>query len=99
MSEERRAAPAPNAAELGAVAPDVEGDVSPTRPGTRDSSPAARRRGRMTLRIPDDEIARPETADPPPVRGMSRPAPASAPALEALESAPSFEAPEPPAVA
>jgi SAM-dependent methyltransferase len=98
MSDERRVAPAPTAAEAAAVAPDLDGDAPPPRPGARDSSPAARRRGRMTLRIPDDEVARPETADPPPVRGLSRPAPASGPSLDALESAPPFEIPEPPIV-
>ena len=98
MSEERRVAPAPNAAEVAAVAPDLDGDAPPPRPGARDSSPAARRRGRMTLRIPDDEVARPDTADPPPVRALSRPAPASGPSLDALEFAPAFETPEPPVV-
>jgi SAM-dependent methyltransferase len=78
MSEERRAAPAPNAVEAGAAdAADLDGDGLPARPGARDSTPAARRRGRMTLRIPDDEVARPttESAPPPPVRSLSRPAP------------------------
>ncbi len=102
MSEERRAAPAPNAAEVGAVAPDLDGDAPPIRVGARDSSPAARRRGRMTLRIPDDEVARPQgdTGDPPAVHGLSRRPPASGPALEALSSAPAFfETSEPPVVA
>jgi ubiquinone/menaquinone biosynthesis C-methylase UbiE len=76
MSEERRAAPAPNAVEAGAAeAADLDGDGLPPRPGPRDSTPAARRRGRMTLRIPDDEVARPttESGPPPPVRSLSRP--------------------------
>ena len=80
MSEERRAAPAPNGVEAGAAEPtDLDADGAAPRPGARDSSPAARRRGRMTLRIPDDEVARPtgESAAPPPVRALSRPAPAS----------------------
>jgi SAM-dependent methyltransferase len=90
MSEERRAAPLPHAvAEAAAVTSDLDGQAAvPPRPAARDSSPA-RRRGRMTLRIPDDEVSRPqgETADPPPVRaiaGTPIPAPMS---------------PEPPAVA
>ncbi len=79
MSEERRAAPAPNGVEAGAAeAADLDADVPLARPGARDSSPAARRRGRMTLRIPDDEVARPttESVTPPPMRALSRPAPA-----------------------
>ena len=78
MSEERRAAPAPNGLEAGAAeAADLDADGLSARPGARDSSPAARRRGRMTLRIPDDEVVRPttESAPPPPVRALSRPAP------------------------
>jgi SAM-dependent methyltransferase len=75
MSEERRAAPAPDVVEVAAAeASDLDGEGSPTRPGARDSSPAVRRRGRMTLRIPDDEVARPESAPPPPVRALSQPA-------------------------
>ena len=80
MSEERRAAPAPNGAEAGAVeAADPDADGLSERPAARDSSPAARRRGRMTLRIPDDEVVRPttESGAPPPVRALSRPAPAN----------------------
>jgi SAM-dependent methyltransferase len=77
MSEERRAAPAPSTAEAAAEVPDLDGEGTPLVPGARDSSPAARRRVRMTLRIPDDEVARPTTdsASPPPVRALSRPAP------------------------
>jgi SAM-dependent methyltransferase len=93
MSEERRAAPGPRTAEA-SVAPEmgraavedpVAGeDSSAVRPSTRDSSsPVARRRGRMTLRIPDDEVARPETGDPPPVRRVSS-APTPEPAAVAL---------------
>jgi SAM-dependent methyltransferase len=77
MSEERRAAPAPSTVEAAAEPPDLDGEAAPHRPGARDSSPAARRRARMTLRIPDDEVARPESAPPPPVRTLSRPAPAA----------------------
>jgi SAM-dependent methyltransferase len=85
MSEERHAAPAPSVVDATAAeTSDLDGDGSPLRPGARDSSPAARRRVRMTLRIPDDEVARPESAPPPPVRTLSRPVPAS---------------PEPPSVA
>ena len=80
MSEERRAAPAPTAADAVAVeTADLDADGSPLRPGARDSSPAARRRVRMTLRIPDDEVARPESAPPPPVRTLSRPVPPPSP--------------------
>jgi SAM-dependent methyltransferase len=79
MSEERRAAPAPTAVDAAAAeTADLDGDASAIRPGARDSSPAARRRVRMTLRIPDDEVARPESAPPPPVRTLSRPVPAPA---------------------
>jgi SAM-dependent methyltransferase len=73
MSEERREVPAPKALEsvAGALAadpgtregavpsPSPLGDSEPPRPGGHDSSPAGRRRGRTTLRIPDDEIVRP----------------------------------------
>jgi SAM-dependent methyltransferase len=40
----------------------VRADIS----APRDLSPAARRRGRMTLRIPDDEVSRPRTDSDPP---------------------------------
>jgi SAM-dependent methyltransferase len=75
MSEERRAAPAPSKVEAAVEAPDLDGEGAPARPGKRDSSPAARRRARMALRIPDDEVARPTTdsTPPPPVRALSRP--------------------------
>jgi SAM-dependent methyltransferase len=94
MSEERRAAPVPLAgAEVAAVPSDLDGNgqAAPPRPGPRDSSPA-RRRGRMTLRIPDDEVSRPQgdSADPPPVRAMANSAPASmspAPSAVARERA------------
>jgi SAM-dependent methyltransferase len=81
MSEERRAAPAPNAVDVAAVVPDIDGDASPVRPPARDSSPAGRRRGRMTLRIPDDEVSRPngDSAEPPPARAMARAVPATPP--------------------
>ncbi len=71
MTEERRAAPAPNAVD--ASAPELDGSA-PQR-AVRDSSPARRPRGRMTLRIPDDEVVRPQgdTGDPGPVRALSRP--------------------------
>jgi SAM-dependent methyltransferase len=92
MSEERRAAPAPNAVDVAAAGPDIDGETPPPRPGARDSSPAARRRGRMTLRIPDDEVARPlgvETVEPPPVR-------AELPPVRVVpRPTPSIPAPEP----
>ena len=56
--------------------------LAPPRRGRaqRDSSPRARRRGRMTLRIPDDEVARPQLPNdalresaPPPRRRPRRP--------------------------
>jgi SAM-dependent methyltransferase len=97
MSEERRAAPAPSLAEAGAFAPElgrsvaedassIDGDSSAPRAVARDSSPAGRRRGRMTLRIPDDEVARPQvdTAEPPSVRMVSRPPPTPEPQAVAL---------------
>src|ERR1019366_1769946 len=97
MSEERRAAPGPSTAEASVVEPElarpivddvssIDGEASPVRAAARDSSPAARRRGRMTLRIPDDEVARPqvESAAPPSVRMVSLPPPTPEPAACAL---------------
>ena len=97
MSEERRAAPGPSTAEASVVEPElarpivddvssIDGDASAVRAAARDSSPAARRRGRMTLRIPDDEVARPqvESAAPPSVRMVSLPPPTPEPAAVAL---------------
>jgi SAM-dependent methyltransferase len=89
MSEERRAAPVPLAGvEVAAVPSDLDGNgqAASPRPGPRDSSPA-RRRGRMTLRIPDDEVSRPQgdTADPPPVRAVANSA--SPPAISPGPSA------------
>jgi SAM-dependent methyltransferase len=94
MSEERRAAP--GTAEASVVAPDlvgpvgddvssIDGDTSAVRAAARDSSPA-RRRGRMTLRIPDDEVARPqfESTEPPSVRAVPRPAPTPEPTAAVL---------------
>jgi SAM-dependent methyltransferase len=52
-------------------APAQDGEAGPARPG---SSPAARRRGRVGLRIPDDEITRPQ---PPVVEPRAAPEPAS----------------------
>ena len=68
---------APSAADGGAAGEASADSVTsgiPAEPeararASRDSSPAARRRGRMTLRIPDDEVSRPETtsrSDAPP---------------------------------
>jgi len=50
----------------------------PSRTGARDT---ARRRGRMTLRIPDDEVSRPEreSAPPPSVQPPAAPAPPAPP--------------------
>jgi SAM-dependent methyltransferase len=48
--------------------PQAQGDSDPpppSRSGSRDSSPSTRRRGRGTLRIPDDEVARPQAVTPP----------------------------------
>jgi SAM-dependent methyltransferase len=65
MSEERRVAPAPLAPDL-ASSSAAEGKVSPSVKPERVSSvpppgepTMARRRSRMSLRIPDDEVARP----------------------------------------
>ncbi len=45
----------------------------------RDTTPVGRRRGRMTLRIPDDEVSRPQTDTDVPPRASARPAPTSSP--------------------
>lgn len=73
MSEDRRDSDAPfegmPAARLPSVVPpaqEPDGEAAPARPG---SSPAARRRGRVGLRIPDDEITRPT---PPVVESAGR---------------------------
>jgi SAM-dependent methyltransferase len=101
MSEERRAAAVPNLNDVGEIASEagaglappaapggapIDGEGRAVRPGARDSSPAARRRGRMTLRIPDDEVARPLESDLPP-RVASIPAP-SAPGAQAVTVTP-----------
>jgi len=80
MSEDRReviastidpdgpgdAVPAARPPSVTPVAPPQDGEAAPPRPG---SSPAARRRGRVGLRIPDDEITRPQ---PPVVESATR---------------------------
>jgi SAM-dependent methyltransferase len=75
MSEERRAAPIPHevaeagAGPLASTRPADDGsqpdDTGESRPA-RDSTAAVRRRGRMALRIPDDEVARPQSIPPEP---------------------------------
>jgi SAM-dependent methyltransferase len=74
MSEERRAAPLPQEVVDGG------GSLAPGRPpeggspaddtgesrATRDSTAGVRRRGRLALRIPDDEVARPQSIPPEP---------------------------------
>jgi len=95
MSEERRVAPGPSAVDAASTAqsmsskadgtpssPPVDGSAARTR--LRDASTAARKRNR-TLRIPDDEITRPQTL---PSREAARPP--SSPA----ESTPPSEPPE-----
>ena len=70
---------APPAAGDGAA---LDADGQPIRgaaPGARDSSPVARRRGRMTLRIPDDEVSRPDTDPPPAVATYPAPPPSLPP--------------------
>jgi SAM-dependent methyltransferase len=104
MSEERRAAPAPDATvpDLGpssstsevAAPSDSDADKSDARRAQRDSSPAARRRARMTLRIPDDEVARPTqavTSEPPPATQTKKSVPP--PAAQIAKSVPPPAAP------
>lgn len=113
MSEERRAAPAPSDATVPDLGPSSstsevaapatsDADKSDARRAQRDSSASARRRGRMTLRIPDDEVARPKTvatSEPPPAVQGARSAPPPAAAAPVAPVAPSpAAAPEPPAV-
>jgi SAM-dependent methyltransferase len=68
MSEDRRAAPIPHqvadagGASDGASRPDDTGESR----AARDSTAAVRRRGRMALRIPDDEVSRPQSIPPEP---------------------------------
>ena len=99
MTEERRAAPAPDATvpDLGPSSSTSEvaspktsdADQSDARRAQRDSSASARRRAR-TLRIPDDEVARPTqaavTSEPPPAVQPVRSAPP--PAAPVAKSAP-----------
>lgn len=78
------AAPAPSTPG----APTSDADKSDTRRAQRDSSASARRRAR-TLRIPDDEVARPQaaTSEPPPaVQSVPPPAmqPVQAPAVHSV---------------
>jgi len=120
MSEERRAAPAPDATvpDLGPSSSTSEvaspktpdADQSDARRAQRDSSASARRRAR-TLRIPDDEVARPTqsvvTSEPPPAVQPVKSAPPPAapvvaksappPAAPVVKSVPP-PAPEPPPV-
>jgi len=75
MTEERRAAPIPQevpetgAAPLPSVRPPdgvSRADETGESRASRDSTAAVRRRGRMALRIPDDEVARPLSIPPEP---------------------------------
>jgi len=78
MSDQRRVGPAPESFEAGAAAAEVHVPASanpdsgrtPLPPG----DPGARRRARLTLRIPDDEVVRPPSieADPPLVETARR---------------------------
>jgi SAM-dependent methyltransferase len=104
MSEERRAAPAPDATvpDMGpasstsevAASKTSDADQSDARRAQRDSSASARRRAR-TLRIPDDEVARPTqaaaTSEPPPAVQPAKSAPP--PAAPVARSAPPPAAP------
>ena len=54
--------------------------------GARDLSPAARRRGRMTLRIPDDEVSRPRADSDPPGTVAHRPLTPSEPPASRRDS-------------
>jgi SAM-dependent methyltransferase len=97
MSEERRAAPIPHevaeagAGPLASTRPADDGsqpdDTGESRPA-RDSTAAVRRRGRMALRIPDDEVARPQSIPPEPPSSTRavpvEPSPLPAEALPAL---------------
>jgi len=115
MSEDRRVAPVPkpldssaSASEVGPasstaeIAPASDGDngsgSGPAR-APRDSSPGARRRGRGGLRIPDDEVSRPQPAAsaPPPPAASAPPPPVAAPAppLATVPAPPPVAAPAP----
>jgi SAM-dependent methyltransferase len=95
MSEERRAAPIPDevadAGDAPLARPPDEGsqpdETGAPRPA-RDSAAAVRRRGRMALRIPDDEVSRPQSIPPEPhssTRALAvEPTPPPAEALPAL---------------
>jgi SAM-dependent methyltransferase len=90
MSEERGGAPVPKVVDASATVPDLaaldgeapSGAVSPAPPAsvTPDSRATARRRAR-TLRIPDDEVARPTSSaassrsEPPPAVQSASPPP------------------------
>jgi SAM-dependent methyltransferase len=98
MTEERRTAPSTGAAgeggEVASAAPPAENRDSeppPAPAARRDSSPGARRRGRMTLRIPDDEVSRPQVAGNDVGRESSPPPPA-VPATPTVPSPPPVEA-------
>ncbi len=57
-----------------ATASDTEGHaIRSDGAGVREAATAARRRGRMTLRIPDDEVSRPQADTDAPPRGSSHP--------------------------
>jgi len=97
MTEERRAAPIPQEVAETAAAP-----LPSTRPpdggsradetgesrASRDSTAGVRRRGRMALRIPDDEVSRPLSIPPEPpsaTRALSvDPSPTPPPVEDAL---------------
>ncbi len=71
MSDQRRVAPAPDSLDSGAVAAEVHPVVSSKPEAARTPTPPAdigpRRRGRLALRIPDDEVARPPSIEPDPL--------------------------------
>jgi SAM-dependent methyltransferase len=70
MSDQRRVAPAPDSLDSGAAAAEVHPVVSSNPEAARTPTPPAdvapRRRGRLALRIPDDEVARPPSVEPEP---------------------------------
>jgi len=100
MTEERRAAPHPHdvadgvASPLPSVRPPPDGSSRPPdetgespAAANRDSSAGMRRRGRMALRIPDDEVSRPQSLVPEPSGPRVipvEPSPTPAEALPAL---------------
>jgi SAM-dependent methyltransferase len=101
MSEDRRASSAPTSNDVGVLTPNA-GDVAMAGPAIgAEGTPldadgrtiradgvttAARRRGRMTLRIPDDEVARPQTESdaPPSVSSYGGPTPSPAAAVAVM---------------